>query len=125
MAVKDLVNTKKCLFICNGGCCMKKDAEEVTQAIRRCIKEMGLDDEYLTVRTKCIGRCDDAPVAMLSPDNVWLKNIDSMQVDLLLREIQENQIKNSKNFLYKMGDNAINSDSILRKYKKQINSLTQ
>lgn len=119
MAVKDLINTKKCLFICNGGCCMKKDAEEVTQAIRRFIKEMGLDDEYHTIRTKCIGRCDDAPVAMLSPDNVWLKNINHKQCDLLLHEIEKNQIKSSENFLYQMGELTIKSDSIPTKYRKQ------
>jgi len=119
MAAKDLVNTKKCLFICNGGSCMKKDAEEVTQNIRRCIKEMGLDDDYHTVRTRCIGRCDDAPVAMFSPDNVWLKNIDHKQCDLLLHEIQEDKIKTSKNFLYQMGELTINSDSIPTKYRKR------
>jgi (2Fe-2S) ferredoxin len=119
MAVKDLINTKKCLFICNGGCCMKKDAEEVTQAIRRYIKNFNLDDEYHTVRTKCIGRCDDAPVAMLSPENIWLKNIDPMQCGLLLNEIQEGKIKESKTFLYQMGELTINSDSIPTKNRKK------
>jgi len=119
MAVKDLVKTEKCLFICNGGSCTKKNAEEVTQAVRTCIKEMGLDDEYHTVRTRCIGRCDDAPVIMLSPDNVWLKNIDHTQCDLLLHALQKNEIKTSENFLYQMGELTINSDSIPTKYRKQ------
>lgn len=120
MAVKDLVNTKKCLFICNGGSCMKKDAEEVTLSIRKCIKEMDMDDDYHTVRTRCIGRCDDAPVAMLTPDNIWLKHIDPKNCTLILEQIQEQDILKSENFLYKMGDLSINSDSIPTKHRKKI-----
>ena len=98
---------------------MKKEAEEVTQAIRKSIKELGLDDKFHTIRTKCIGRCDDAPVAMLSPENIWLKNIDHHQCQFLIQEIQGNQMKNSGNFLYQMGELTINSDSIPTKYRKQ------
>ncbi len=119
MAVKDLIKTKKCLFICNGGSCMKKDAEEVTQSIRRCIQNMNLDDEYHTVRTRCIGRCDDAPVAMLAPDNIWLQNINPTECEFLLRNVQTDGIRNSKHFLYQMGDNHINSDSIPTKLRKK------
>jgi len=124
MAIKDLIHTKKCLFICNGGSCMKKDAEGVTQAIRRCINDMNLDDEYHTVRTRCMGRCDDAPIAMLAPDNIWLQDIHTNECGPLLKDIQANELKNSKHFLYQMGDAHINSDSIptnqRKNYKKQI-----
>lgn len=120
MAVKDLINTKKCLFICNGGSCMKKDAEEVTQAIRRSIKDMELDDEYHTVRTRCIGRCDDAPVVMLAPENIWLQNIHPTECESLLKNIQTKGLKNSKHFLYQIGDNHINSDSVPTKLRKKL-----
>ena len=120
MAIKDLINSKKCLFICNGGSCLKKGAEDVTQAIRKSICDFDLDDDYHTIRTRCKGRCDDAPTAMLSPDNIWLKNINSFQCDLLLSDIELNQIDKSDNFLYKMGDSIINSDSVPTKYRKKI-----
>ena len=47
---------------------MKMNAEEVTQAIRKSIQDFNLEDDYHTIRTKCMGRCDDAPVALLAPD---------------------------------------------------------
>ncbi len=119
MAVKDLIQTKKCLFLCNGGSCMKKDAEEVTQAVRKCIKEMGLDDEYHTVRTKCIGRCDDAPVAMLAPNNVWLKLLVPDKCAEVLTEIEQELVEQSPRFLYKMGTNFVNSDSIPTKQRRK------
>ncbi len=117
MAVKDLINTKKCLFICNGGSCMKKNAEEVTQAIRKCIKEMNMDNDYHTVRTRCIGRCEDATVAMLSPDNIWFKLLDPENCKLIIEQIEGQQILENENFLYKMGELSINSDSIPTKYR--------
>ena len=120
MAVKDLVNSKKCLFICNGGSCMKNNAEDVTQAIRKSIKDFNLDDDYHTVRTKCMGRCDDAPIAMVAPDNIWLKNINPNQCDLLLTDMELNELNNSDKFLYKMGESKINSNSIPTKYRTKI-----
>lgn len=120
MAIKDLINTKKCLFICSGGSCMKKDAEKVTQNIRKGIKDMKLNDEYHTVRTKCMGRCDDAPVLMLAPDNIWLKNIQSKECEHLLKSIQKEKIKESTYFLYQSGDMFINSDSIPTKHREKL-----
>ncbi len=102
MADKNLVTTKKCLFLCNGGSCMKKGAEEVTQAFRKRIKKHKLPDSYHTVRTRCMGRCDNAPVAMLAPDSIWLKSIAAKQCDSLLQQIQSDRIKDSTNFLHQM-----------------------
>lgn len=118
MAVKDLIRTKKCLFICNGSCCAQKDAEQITLSIRKKLKQMGLDDDFHTIRTRCMGRCDDAPVVMVSPDNIWLKNIDINHCDILLHHIQENHIKSTENFLFQMGDLTINSSSIPTKYRE-------
>ena len=99
---------------------MKMNAEEVTQAIRKSIQDFKLDDDYHTVRTNCMGRCDDAPVAMLAPDNIWLKDINHNQCDLLLSEIELNEVKEGDNFLYKMGDKTINSNSVPTKYRTTI-----
>jgi len=81
---------------------MKKDAEEITQSFRKHIKDMNLGDAYHTVRTRCMGVCNDAPVAMVSPDSIWLKSISPTQCDLVLRQIQLGEIKNSENFLHQM-----------------------
>jgi len=102
MAIKDLNNTNKCIFICNGGSCMRKDAENVTQAFRKNIKDVNLEDNYHTVRTRCMGVCNDAPVAMLAPDSIWLKNINPSQCNSILSQIQLNTISKSKHFLHQM-----------------------
>jgi (2Fe-2S) ferredoxin len=119
MAIKDLVHTQKCLFICNGSCCSKKNAQEITLAIRAQLHEMSLDEEYHTVRTMCMGRCDDAPVAMLTPDNIWLKNIQINDCKFLISKIQNQKVHETQSFLYKMGESTINSDSRPTKSIKQ------
>ncbi len=102
---------------------MKVDAENVTQAIRKSIKELNLDDQYHTVRTKCIGRCDDAPVMMIAPENVWLQNIKTEQCKKIVSEIDAGKTKDSNHFLYQFGENTIASDSIpTKKRKNQFNN---
>jgi (2Fe-2S) ferredoxin len=118
MAVKDLIITKKCLFICNGGSCLKKNAEEITQSVRKQLKLFDLDDVYHTVKTKCIGRCDDAPVVLVAPDNIWLKEVTADKCSSILHEIESNKIENSIHYLFKMGESQIKSNSIPTKYRK-------
>jgi (2Fe-2S) ferredoxin len=117
MAIKDLIQTKKCIFICNGSCCIKKDAEEITLAIRKNIKERDLQLQYHTIRTKCMGRCDDAPVAMVAPDNVWIKSMNTDDCNSLVEFIQQQTLKQSNYFLYQMGEQIIKSDSIPTIYR--------
>ncbi len=119
MAVVDLLETKKCLFICNGGCCMKKDAELVTVGIRKHIADLGFKDSVHTVRTRCIGRCDDAPVVFSSPDSVWYKEVFPEDVPQFVQNYLHSNQLIEKHHLHKMGENQINSPSIPTKNRKK------
>jgi (2Fe-2S) ferredoxin len=119
MAVVDLLETEKCLFICNGGSCMKKDAEIVTVEIRKKIAELGFKDTIHTVRTRCIGRCDDAPVVFSSPDSVWYKEVYPEDVGGFIEKYVAANSLSPEYFLYKMGEKQINSDSIPTKIRKK------
>lgn len=119
MAVVDLIETKKCLFICNGGSCMKKDAELVTVGIRKQIADFGCKDSVHTVRTRCIGRCDDAPVVFSSPDSVWFKEIFPEDIPEFVQDYLFSNQLIEKHHLHKMGENHINSNSIPTKNRKK------
>jgi (2Fe-2S) ferredoxin len=54
---------------------MKKGGEEATQAIRNEVNDLDLDSLIHTTRTRCNGRCKDAPVAIVYPDGTWYKNV--------------------------------------------------
>ncbi|WP_226665293.1 (2Fe-2S) ferredoxin domain-containing protein [Metabacillus litoralis] len=73
MATWNLSETKHHVLICNGSSCMRKEGEEVTQAIRDEITKLDLDAKIHTTRTRCNGRCKDACVAIVYPEGTWYK----------------------------------------------------
>lgn len=75
MATWDFTSTRHHVLICNGGSCMRKGGEEVTQAIRQEIQAKGLHNAIHTTRTRCNGRCDDACVVIVYPEGVWYKHV--------------------------------------------------
>lgn len=53
----------------------EKGWEEATQAIRNEITNLDLDSLIHSTRTRCNGRCKDAPVAIVYPSGIWYKNV--------------------------------------------------
>jgi (2Fe-2S) ferredoxin len=56
---------------------MRKGGEEATQAIRDEIAHLGLDAFIHTTRTRCNGRCKNAPVVIVYPEGTWYKEVTS------------------------------------------------
>jgi (2Fe-2S) ferredoxin len=50
---------------------MRKEGEEITLAIRDEIKNLELDQQIHTSRTRCNGRCKDACVVIVYPEGNW------------------------------------------------------
>lgn len=90
MATWNLNGTEHHVLICNGSSCMRKGGEELTQAIRDEITCMNLDNYIHTTRTRCNGRCKDAPVAIVYPDGTWYKDLTPM----LGRELVQRHLVN-------------------------------
>ncbi|MFX3623844.1 MAG: ferredoxin [Ectobacillus sp.] len=75
MTTWNLRGTRHHVFICNGSSCMRKGGEEATQAIRNEIANLDLDTMVHTTRTRCNGRCKDAPVVIVYPEGTWYKEV--------------------------------------------------
>lgn len=75
MAIKDLTKVQKILFICNGGTCSNKGADETTIRLRTHLSENDLNDEIHTVRTKCLGQCTWGPMVFMHPEGLWYKEV--------------------------------------------------
>lgn len=86
MTTRDLTKVKQHLFICNGDHCTLHGAAESTKAIRKIIKEMGLDDEVHTTKTYCNGRCLDGPIVIAEPGYVWYKSMTQDKAKELVHE---------------------------------------
>jgi len=75
MVIRDLTKVRNHIFFCNGDACQAAGAAESTKAIRKAIKEAGLDESVHTTKTLCNGRCYDSPVVIVSPGYVWYKEM--------------------------------------------------
>lgn len=73
MTTWNLSSTQHHVLICNGASCMRKGAEELTQAIREEIQRLGVDNAIHTTRTRCNGRCEDACVVIVYPEGTWYR----------------------------------------------------
>ncbi len=112
MSNKDITKLKHTLFMCNGSCCNKAGAEEMILELRKEIRACGCFEEIHTVRTKCMGRCDDAAVIFVQPECVWYKCVNKEDVKSIVHDyLINNKIVETK-FLYKHGESFINSDAI-------------
>lgn len=94
MATWDLQETFCHFLICNGGSCMQRQAEEVTQAIRDEISLLGADRQMHTTRTRCNGRCADACVVIAYPEGVWYKDMTpELGRELVRRHAAESRLE--------------------------------
>ena len=112
MSVKDITKIRHTLFLCNGSCCNKVSAEQMILTLREEIRDFGLFTEIHTVRTKCIGRCDDAAVIFIQPEGIWYKCVTEEDAKKLVHDHLLNGKIVQANFLYKEGETTINSNAI-------------
>ncbi|MED4533316.1 (2Fe-2S) ferredoxin domain-containing protein [Metabacillus fastidiosus] len=122
MATWNLEKTNHHVLICNGSSCMKKDAEDVTEAIRSEITNLDLDQVIHTSRTRCNGRCKDAPVVIVYPEGTWYKEFTPELARTMVKEhLIEGKIMNdSVIYTYENGSFCApeSSDSICGVEKK-------
>jgi (2Fe-2S) ferredoxin len=110
MAIKDLTLIDSHLFLCNGGTCKMKGAEESTNAIRSLIKEQLLTDKIHTTKTLCNGRCKEGPIVICQPQGLWLKNVTADIAEKLVNSYLVAGIIPESNKLFQYGDPIIYSD---------------
>jgi len=109
MAIKNLVDVKKHLFICNGGTCKLNGAEEATAIIRSKIYEAGLTPEIHTTKTLCNGRCKDGPVVISMPEGVWFKQVLPSEAATFVDAYVVNGEMPYDHVLYLYGSDCINA----------------
>lgn len=112
MAIKDLTTVKMHLFICNGGSCKLKGAEQATEAIRAVIAEYKLTDLVHTTKTLCNGRCNDGPIVISMPSGQWFKEIKVPFARTFVEKFVISGTVHPEKLLYTYGDHEINSSPI-------------
>ncbi len=77
---------------CDGGSCQKAKSEIAVREARAYLRNEGLWDNTHTIKTRCNGRCEDAPTWIIQPGNFWYKNLTPEKaVAIMKSHIEENQ----------------------------------
>ena len=91
---------KRHIFFCNNirkngkQCCSQKNAKEFYKYAKDKLRANNtLGKGFFGVsESRCLGRCEDGPVIVIYPDNIWYTYVDKEDID----EIIQTHIKNGK-----------------------------
>lgn len=107
---KDVTQVKHTFLFCDGGSCNKKGSEQVVRAGRAYLRNNGLWNTTHTIKTRCNGRCEDAPTCIVQSGDFWYKNLDANKItDILKAHIEEDSFM-PQYLLYKDGDAKMDSE---------------
>ncbi|MCD8407387.1 (2Fe-2S) ferredoxin domain-containing protein [Tenacibaculum dicentrarchi] len=102
---KNIANTTHTFFFCDGGSCQKAGSEQVTRAARAYLRNNNLWDKTHTIKTRCNGRCEDAPTCIVQPGEFWYKELTPEKITPIVKAHINNEPFNEDNLLYKKGWN--------------------
>ena len=82
------------IFFCNNvrddgkACCSQLDAKQMYRHAKdKCRDADMLGEGKIGVsESRCLGRCEHGPVAVVYPDNIWYQYIDKEDIDEIITE---------------------------------------
>jgi (2Fe-2S) ferredoxin len=86
------------LFVCGSfratgaqGVCHKKESSRLLQYFEQEAADRGLDG-LMVSSTGCLKVCDNGPVVILYPENVWYKQVNEAVADSILDALENNTV---------------------------------
>lgn len=108
---KNLTKVNTTFQFCDGGSCRKANSDIALREARAYLRNEDLWDNTHTIRTRCNGRCEDAPTLIVQPGNYWYKNIDGEKsVEIVKSHVENNQPINDY-LLFSDGWESVKSDN--------------
>ncbi|MEM9338299.1 MAG: (2Fe-2S) ferredoxin domain-containing protein [Bacteroidota bacterium] len=83
---KNLAKAKVTFYFCDGGTCRKAGSENAIRSARAHIRNKGLWDDTHTIKTRCNGRCENAPTWIVQPGDFWYKEVDQQKAIQIVDE---------------------------------------
>lgn len=81
---KDYNQVKNFIFVCNGSDCKDEGSKSLEKLFSQELKKQGLKDKTKIIKTKCTGRCKEAPVVVVG--NKWLTKVKDKNVEEIVEE---------------------------------------
>ncbi len=80
---------KRHLFICcnkrqnNKVCCSNFNSKNLYNYAKNKARVLGIlgKDKIAISESRCLGRCEQGPIAVVYPDNIWYQIIDIIDID--------------------------------------------
>ena len=108
---KNLASVKQTFFMCDGGSCRKAGGEQTSRDTRVHLRNSGNWENTHTVKTRCNGRCEDAPTWIVQPGNFWYKGVDSARGIEIIKSHVENNEPLKEGLLFEEGALKVDSDN--------------
>lgn len=107
---KDLSKVTTTFQFCDGGSCRKAHSELSVREARAHLRNADLWHSTHTIKTRCNGRCEDAPTLIVQPGNFWYKQLDQQKVIEIVEAHTTAQSPVEAYLLFKEGAESVLSD---------------
>ena len=108
---KNVAKAKTTFLFCDGGSCKKANSEMAVREARAHLRNEGLWDDTHSIRTRCNGRCEDAPTWIVEPGNFWYKNLTPKKAVEIIDSHTQNNKPIEEYLLYQNGWENMHSDN--------------
>ena len=108
---KDISKVTTTFQFCDGGSCKKAKSELAVREARAYLRNENLWDTTHTIRTRCNGRCEDAPTWIVQPGNFWYKNLTPEKAVEIVKSHVDTQQPVNEYLLYKEGDTQLHTEN--------------
>jgi (2Fe-2S) ferredoxin len=107
---KNLANTTHTFLFCDGGSCQRAGSEQVVREARAYLRNNGYWNTTHTIKTRCNGRCEDAPTCIVHPDESWYKELTPEKIIPIIKSHLDHDIPVEADLLYRKGWDEVHSD---------------
>lgn len=107
---KNIKNAKTTFLFCDGGSCRKAQSETAIREARAHLRNEGLWDTTHSIKTRCNGRCEDAPTCIVQPGNYWYKELTPQKAIEIIDSHTKEEKPVTPYLLYQENWKNINSD---------------
>ncbi len=83
MGKKDFSHVQHFVFVCTGSDC-KSESKKLQKAFKEALDKNGLKKVSQVIKTKCTGRCKEAPVVIVG--NEWIGEVRTADADKLVQK---------------------------------------
>lgn len=72
------------VFVCQGKGCQDKGSRDIGRAFKKAVANRGLGKKSRVLRVMCVGRCKDAPIAII--DRRWFPQLTRKRVKKIVKK---------------------------------------